>query len=76
MIFWLRIYYSNKHHTLFDFNYAEQNSFFNDMSSEQLKEVIDFNKATPVSSSLDDVEELNDAMDASSLVSNEIIPDW
>lgn len=75
-----RIYYSNKHHTLFDFNYAEQNNFFNDMSSEQLKEVIDFNKATPVSSSLDDVEELNDAMDASSLVSSIIptdnIPDW
>ena len=70
-----RIYYSNKHHTLFDFNYAEQNNFFNDMSSEKLKEVIDFNKATPVSSSLDDVEELNDAMDASSLVSS-IIPDW
>ena len=46
------------------------------MSSERLKDVIDFNKATPVSSSLDDVEELNDAMDASSLVSNEIIPDW
>ena len=75
-----RIYYSNKHHTLFDFNYAEQNNFFNDMSSERLKEVIDFNKATPVSSSLDDVEELNDAMDASSLVSSIIpmdnIPDW
>ena len=70
-----RIYYSNKHHTLFDFNYAEQNNFFNDMPSEKLKEVIDFNKATPVSSSLDDVEELNDAMDASSLVSS-IIPDW
>ena len=45
------------------------------MPSEKLKEVIDFNKATPVSSSLDDVEELNDAMDASSLVSS-IIPDW
>lgn len=75
-----RIYYSNKHHTLFDFNYAEQNNFFNDMSSERLKEVIDFNKATPVSSSLDDVEELNDAMDAGSLVGNvipvESIPDW
>ena len=50
------------------------------MSSEQLKEVIDFNKATPVSSSLDDVDDLNDAMDASSLVGNvipvESIPDW
>ena len=71
-----RIYYSNVHHTLFDFDYAEQNNFFKDVSPENFKQVVDLSKSTPVSSSLTDVEELNDAMDASSLVSNEIIPDW
>ena len=67
-----KIYYSNEHHTIFDFDYAEQNNFFKDVSTSNLKDVINYGKATPVSSTIsDDSDDMYNSEDT-----NEIIPDW
>lgn len=51
-----KIYYSNDHHMLFDFEYAQSNNFFKGLTSEQLFKVMDVQKSSPVTSSLSDVE--------------------
>ena len=52
-----KIYYSNEHHMLFEFGYAEQNNFFKGVSPQELFSVIDAGKSAPVTSSLSDVED-------------------
>lgn len=41
-----KIYYSQAHHTLFDFEYAKEHNFFKGITPEQLKGLLDPNKAT------------------------------
>lgn len=41
-----KIYYSQAHHTLFDFDYAEEHNFFKDITPAQLKGLLDPTKAT------------------------------
>ena len=55
-----KIYYSNEHHMLFEFGYAEQNNFFKGVSPQELFSVIDAGKSAPVTSSLSDVEDEDD----------------
>lgn len=55
-----KIYYSNEHHTLFDFDYAQKNNFFKGLSFEEFKSVADMSKASAVVSSLDD-EDVDEA---------------
>lgn len=52
-----KIYYSNDHHMLFDFEYAQKNNFFKGLTSEQLFKEMDKQKSSPVTSSLSDVED-------------------
>lgn len=49
-----KIYYSNQHHTLFDFGYAEENSFFKDVTPEDLKAILDTSKASPATPDVSD----------------------
>lgn len=49
-----KIYYSNQHHTLFDFEYAEENNFFRDVTPEQLKLMLDTSKASPATPDVSD----------------------
>lgn len=54
-----KIYYSNEHHTLFDYDYAAKNNFFKGLTHEQFKEVADMSKVSAVVSSLDDTLEFD-----------------
>lgn len=49
-----KIYYSNQHHTLFDFDYAEENNFFKDVTPEELKLMLDTSKASPATPDVSD----------------------
>ena len=53
-----KIYYSNQHHTLFDFEYAEENNFFKDVTPEELKSILDTSKASPATPDVSDVNEI------------------
>lgn len=56
-----KIYYSKEHSTLFSYNYAQENNFFKDVTPEDLKKILDNNKATEVvGAEIDDVEVLHD----------------
>lgn len=61
-----KIYYSNEHHMLFDYSYAESNGFFKGVDAEALFKTMDSTKSSPVVSSLSDVED----------VEVEELPDW
>lgn len=61
-----KIYYSNDHHMLFDFDYASSNGFFKGMTSGELFSIMDKSKSAPVTSSLSDVEGIDE----------EELPDW
>lgn len=49
-----KVYYSNVLHTLFDFNYAELNNFFQGVTPEQFKLTQDSSKSTAVSAPKDE----------------------
>ena len=49
-----KIYYSNQHHTLFDFDYAEANNFFKDVTPEDLRDILDTSKASPATPDVSD----------------------
>ena len=53
-----KIYYSNQHHTLFDFEYAEENNFFKDVTPEELKSILDTSKASPATPDVSDDNEI------------------
>ena len=61
-----KIYYSNDHHMLFDFDYASRNNFFKGMTSQELFSTMDTSKSAPVTSSLSDVEDVDETE----------LPDW
>ena len=61
-----KIYYSNDHHMLFDFDYAYRNNFFKGMTSQELFSTMDTSKSAPVTSSLSDVEDVDETE----------LPDW
>ena len=53
-----KVYYSPEHSTLFSYEYAQTNNFFKDVTPEELKNILDDTKATPVvgNDDIDDVE--------------------
>ena len=55
-----KIYYSPQHHTLFSYNYAEDNGFFLDTSAEELKEILDNTKAAKLVTNEEDEMEVID----------------
>lgn len=56
-----KVYYSPEHSTLFSYEYAQTNNFFKDVTPEELKNILDDTKATPVvgNDEIDDVEVLD-----------------
>lgn len=57
-----KIYYSQQHHTLLDFDYAEKHNFFKGTTPEQFKEILDPTKATIASPDVVD-EEIDDGIE-------------
>ena len=57
-----KVYYSPEHSTLFSYEYAQTNNFFKDVTPEELKNILDDTKATPVvgNDDIDDVEVLDE----------------
>lgn len=53
-----KIYYSQAHHTLFDFDYAEEHNFFRDITPAQLKGLLDPTKSTVASPDVMDDDEI------------------
>lgn len=53
-----KIYYSNEHHVLFNYEYAAQNNFFKGFTPEQIKVLAEQNVASPVTSSVSDIEDV------------------
>lgn len=57
-----KIYYSSTHYTLFSYSYAEKNNFFRGVSPERLKDIIDGNKASLLTSG-DFEDELDESLE-------------
>lgn len=57
-----KVYYSPEHSTLFAYEYAQANNFFKDVTPEELKNILDDTKATPVvgNDEIEDVEVISE----------------
>jgi hypothetical protein len=61
-----KIYYSREHHTLFDFDYAQQHNFFQGLTAAQVKGLLDPTKsvvASPANVFEDDEIEMSDSFE-------------